>query len=80
MVQAGMALLRGLCLRRCEWVQLCSIRCMSVNVTPTLVDNRVDDVLSDTFGRAHTYLRISLTERCNLRCKLLSHEVYPLTC
>ncbi len=22
----------------------------------------------DTFGRAHTYLRISLTERCNLRC------------
>lgn len=25
----------------------------------------------DTFGRNHTYLRISLTERCNLRCKLL---------
>lgn len=24
--------------------------------------------LTDTFGRAHTYLRISLTERCNLRC------------
>lgn len=22
----------------------------------------------DTFGRVHTYLRISLTERCNLRC------------
>ena len=22
----------------------------------------------DTFGRAHTYLRISLTDRCNLRC------------
>ncbi|XP_073839257.1 molybdenum cofactor synthesis 1 isoform X3 [Musca autumnalis] len=25
--------------------------------------------LTDTFGRHHTYLRISLTERCNLRCK-----------
>jgi GTP 3',8-cyclase / cyclic pyranopterin monophosphate synthase len=24
--------------------------------------------LTDSFGRAHTYLRISLTERCNLRC------------
>ena len=24
--------------------------------------------LSDAFGRRHTYLRISLTERCNLRC------------
>ena len=26
--------------------------------------------LTDTFGRFHSYLRISLTERCNLRCKL----------
>ena len=24
--------------------------------------------LTDSFGRQHTYLRISLTERCNLRC------------
>jgi hypothetical protein len=23
--------------------------------------------LTDTFGRQHTYLRISLTEKCNLR-------------
>ncbi|MEW7278791.1 GTP 3',8-cyclase MoaA [Aquimarina sp. 2201CG1-2-11] len=28
----------------------------------------ISDVLKDTFGRAHSYLRISLTERCNLRC------------
>lgn len=27
------------------------------------------DVLTDRHGRKHTYLRISLTERCNLRCK-----------
>lgn len=27
-----------------------------------------DPVLTDSFGRAHNYLRISLTERCNLRC------------
>lgn len=26
------------------------------------------EMLTDTFGRRHTYLRISLTERCNLRC------------
>jgi cyclic pyranopterin phosphate synthase len=26
------------------------------------------DPLTDTFGRSHTYLRLSLTERCNLRC------------
>ena len=25
-------------------------------------------MLTDTFDRHHTYLRISLTERCNLRC------------
>ncbi|NQX77979.1 GTP 3',8-cyclase MoaA [Gilvibacter sp.] len=26
------------------------------------------DALTDKFGRKHSYLRISLTERCNLRC------------
>lgn len=26
------------------------------------------NALFDTFGRKHTYLRISLSERCNLRC------------
>lgn len=26
-------------------------------------------MLIDSFGRMHTYLRISLTERCNLRCQ-----------
>lgn len=31
-------------------------------------DNHVSDMLLDSFGRLHTYLRISLTERCNLRC------------
>ncbi|CAA7027281.1 unnamed protein product [Microthlaspi erraticum] len=32
-------------------------------------DNPVSDMLIDSFGRLHTYLRISLTERCNLRCQ-----------
>ncbi|KAK2588736.1 hypothetical protein KPH14_001624 [Odynerus spinipes] len=27
-----------------------------------------NDILIDSFGRHHTYLRISVTERCNLRC------------
>ncbi|KAI9992498.1 hypothetical protein PInf_017917 [Phytophthora infestans] len=30
--------------------------------------------LLDRFGRAHTYLRISLTERCNLRCRYCMPE------
>ncbi|XP_057457749.1 GTP 3',8-cyclase, mitochondrial isoform X2 [Lotus japonicus] len=32
-------------------------------------DSSVSDMLVDSFGRLHTYLRISLTERCNLRCQ-----------
>lgn len=28
----------------------------------------LNQIISDQFGRAHDYLRISLTERCNLRC------------
>ncbi|XP_076176237.1 molybdenum cofactor synthesis 1 isoform X2 [Ptiloglossa arizonensis] len=30
--------------------------------------NSYNDILTDSFGRHHTYLRISITERCNLRC------------
>ncbi|CAH1790944.1 unnamed protein product [Owenia fusiformis] len=30
--------------------------------------------LTDSFGRQHDYLRISLTERCNLRCKYCMPE------
>ncbi|TYP74320.1 GTP 3',8-cyclase MoaA [Aquimarina intermedia] len=30
--------------------------------------NEKKSILTDTFGREHNYLRISLTERCNLRC------------
>ncbi len=30
--------------------------------------DRMSDLLIDRFGRRHTYLRISVTERCNLRC------------
>lgn len=38
-------------------------------------DPVVDDILVDKFGRKHTYLRISLTERCNLRCKYCMPEM-----
>lgn len=31
-------------------------------------ESAASDMLMDSFGRLHTYLRISLTERCNLRC------------
>jgi cyclic pyranopterin phosphate synthase len=32
------------------------------------------DVLTDTFGRHHTYLRISIVERCQLRCRYCMPE------
>lgn len=32
------------------------------------------DILQDSHGRAHTYLRISLIERCNLRCSYCMPE------
>lgn len=35
-------------------------------ITP--ITTTTTEALTDTFGRHHTYLRISLTERCNLRC------------
>lgn len=37
------------------------------------------NILTDSFGRKHTYLRISLTERCNLRCSYcMPEEGVPL--
>ncbi|UKM64427.1 GTP 3',8-cyclase MoaA [Flavobacteriaceae bacterium GSB9] len=37
-------------------------------------------ILEDKFGREHTYLRISLTERCNLRCTYcMPEEGIPLS-
>ncbi len=37
-------------------------------------------ILTDTFGRKHNYLRISLTERCNLRCSYcMPVDGVPLT-
>ena len=32
------------------------------------------EFLTDNFGRYHNYLRISLTERCNLRCNYCMPE------
>ena len=37
-------------------------------------------VLKDQFGRKHDYLRISLIEKCNLRCQYcMPEEGIPLT-
>ncbi|XP_050234559.1 GTP 3',8-cyclase, mitochondrial [Mercurialis annua] len=40
----------------------------NVNLSDPPNSNPVSDMLIDSFGRMHNYLRISLTERCNLRC------------
>ncbi|XP_043226198.1 GTP 3',8-cyclase, mitochondrial-like isoform X3 [Amphibalanus amphitrite] len=40
----------------------------------------LSDFLTDSFGRFHDYLRISLTERCNLRCTYcMPEDGVPLT-
>ncbi|MBP9150654.1 MAG: GTP 3',8-cyclase MoaA [Flavobacteriales bacterium] len=33
-----------------------------------MILQKPENILTDAFGRKHDYLRISLTERCNLRC------------
>ncbi|KAJ3665780.1 hypothetical protein Zmor_001255 [Zophobas morio] len=38
------------------------------------VSDQVESPLTDLFGRHHSYLRISLTERCNLRCQYCMPE------
>ncbi|XP_071722112.1 GTP 3',8-cyclase, mitochondrial-like isoform X2 [Rutidosis leptorrhynchoides] len=50
--------------------KICSFSSCCANLNEDSVkDNPVSDMLTDSFGRIHTYLRISLTERCNLRCQ-----------
>ncbi|KAF7281999.1 hypothetical protein GWI33_003664 [Rhynchophorus ferrugineus] len=52
----------------------CSFRLMS-SVPLTKNQKKIESSpLTDTFGRHHTYLRISLTERCNLRCQYCMPE------
>ena len=41
---------------------------MARNSITDHTERRTSDVLQDRFGRQHDYLRISVTERCNLRC------------
>ncbi|XP_072755668.1 molybdenum cofactor biosynthesis protein 1 isoform X2 [Anoplolepis gracilipes] len=67
---------------RCNFVKrLCGIANASTEVAAVtktstqleLLRTRLQEdeqrgILTDTFGRKHTYLRISVTERCNLRC------------
>lgn len=41
---------------------------------------KVTPILTDSFGREHNYLRISLIEKCNLRCTYcMPLEGVPLT-
>ncbi|XP_066252075.1 molybdenum cofactor biosynthesis protein 1 [Euwallacea similis] len=51
-----------------------SIRLISTVPLQKQVPIPAENSLTDTFGRHHTYLRISLTERCNLRCQYCMPE------
>ncbi|XP_031497485.1 GTP 3',8-cyclase, mitochondrial isoform X1 [Nymphaea colorata] len=50
-------------------MRMCSTSCANLSIETVQNDCPVSDMLIDSFGRMHTYLRISLTERCNLRCQ-----------
>ncbi|KAH9819159.1 hypothetical protein DFH28DRAFT_925262 [Melampsora americana] len=45
------------------------IKVIDQGINDNLQDPKVSSNLIDPFGRKHTYLRISLTELCNLRCQ-----------
>lgn len=42
--------------------------------TEAIANQTKSSVLTDLFGRHHTYLRISVSERCNLRCQYCMPE------
>lgn len=47
-----------------------------MNTAPTLLESSVTTApLVDTFGRVHTDLRVSLTDRCSLRCTYCMPEL-----
>jgi len=54
----------------------CSLSAFSAQTAclSTTSSNDVAGPLFDTFGRYHDYLRISLTEKCNLRCQYCMPE------
>ena len=47
---------------------------LAATATPSTQTEHVAEPLTDSFGRVHDYLRISLTERCNLRCQYCMPE------
>src|SRR6185437_1592098 len=55
-------------LKEQEKKQESGVRNQSLAPTPELVNQDYPDKLVDPFGRIHDYLRISVTDKCNLRC------------
>lgn len=49
----------------------------STSITHTTPTTAVTSPLVDSFNRPHTYLRLSLTEKCNLRCVYCMPDTTP---
>uniref|UniRef100_A0AC34QSS8 Radical SAM core domain-containing protein n=1 Tax=Panagrolaimus sp. JU765 TaxID=591449 RepID=A0AC34QSS8_9BILA len=57
-----------------------SVKPESIHLKPNYSVPLGETPLTDSFGRFHSYLRISLTEKCNLRCQYcMPLEGVPLT-
>ena len=56
-------------------MKMCWKRYLS-SALPAQIDDQLASLpaLTDLFQRKHTYLRISLTEKCNLRCRYCMPE------
>ncbi|KAL7503000.1 hypothetical protein ACHAXN_000857 [Cyclotella atomus] len=56
------------------------IKISELRVPEIHYNNHGENILTDTHGRHHNYLRISLSERCNLRCQYcMPPEGVPLS-
>lgn len=56
-------------LKKCECLSTAAQATQTFTKVETASVEQEVSNLTDTYGRTHTYLRISLTERCNLRCQ-----------
>uniref|UniRef100_A0A914P6N5 Radical SAM core domain-containing protein n=1 Tax=Panagrolaimus davidi TaxID=227884 RepID=A0A914P6N5_9BILA len=65
---------------KCKPEEILSVKPTPIQIIPDSTAEIGETPLTDKYGRFHSYLRISLTEKCNLRCQYcMPLEGVPLT-